>query len=690
MELIKLLHLMLMSLSISWTNIEVEVPVYANITEYIEVPEARLIVNGVIVEDPDMYYVINGVDNNYLRDVNTNYLGIVRYSIKAVFPNYFTESKQEIVFNVVDKIKPEVVYVPAFKISIGQTIPDLTIGLEFRDNFDSVEDISVKIVGKDTINNKKIGKYPFMYQLIDKSGNVLQVSSVVEVVDVIPPEINKIKDLIIELGDSLIINNFYKITDDHDNFVEVKIDISGVDFLQIGQYPIKIVASDQSGNQTIKHDLLKIVYSGSPLLELHLNNLVIEVNSGDLEFQLFKNIKKVDDKIDHLTVSDVIITHYASIDMLGTYDVKYEITNSINKTTIKNIKLTINDTTRPVVEVIKPLEIAVNSNNIIYSQYFYIADNYDDYSDLSISYNEKIDLKKIGSYPIKIEVTDKSKNKLVWDGVFVVVDNEKPIFSNQTLEPIEIEVFNSFDFKTLKPVDNYNPNPVIIPTEYYFKEIGRFEIAVEIKDQSNNITKEIITFIVVDNETPQIFLTVNEIKLGLQSGKLNPMEYIHEVYDNYDYLKITDVVIYDEIQYDQIGIYQIHYYLSDSSNNETVESITVFIDDTEKPVIKTKNVSVKKGDLNFSLLDGVEYYDNDDKLDLIIFDSGFDVNVAGSYRITYIVTDTRGNSAKTERIITVVDNDSIMTIALMISGSFLVIGAITIVIYIYFGKKRRF
>lgn len=690
MELIKLLHLMLMSLSISWTNIEVEVPVYANITEYIEVPEARLIVNGVIVEDPDMYYVINGVDNNYLRDVNTNYLGIVRYSIKAVFPNYFTESKQEIVFNVVDKIKPEVVYVPAFKISIGQTIPDLTIGLEFRDNFDSVEDISVKIVGKDTINNKKIGKYPFMYQLIDKSGNVLQVSSVVEVVDVIPPEINKIKDLVIELGDSLIINNFYKITDDHDNFVEVDIDISGVDFLQIGQYPIKIVASDQSGNQTIKHDLLKIVYSGLPLLELHLNNLVIEVNSGDLEFQLFKNIKKVEDKVDHLTVSDVIITHYASIDMLGTYDVKYEITNSINKTTIKNIKLTINDTTRPVVEVIKPLEIAVNSNNIIYSQYFYIADNYDDYSDLSISYNEKIDLKKIGSYPIKIEVTDKSKNKLVWDGVFVVVDNEKPIFSNQTLEPIEIEVFNSFDFKTLKPVDNYDPNPVIIPTEYYFKEIGRFEIAVEIKDQSNNITKEIITFIVVDNETPQIFLTVNEIKLGLQSGKLNPMEYIHEVYDNYDYLKITDVVIYDEIQYDQIGVYQIHYYLSDSSNNETVESITVFIDDTEKPVIKTKNVSVKKGDQNFSLLDGVEYYDNDDKLDLIIFDSGFDVNVAGSYRITYIVTDTRGNSAKTERIITVVDNDSIMIIALMISGSFLVIGAITIVIYIYFGKKRRF
>lgn len=690
MELIKLLHLMLMSLSISWTNIEVEVPVYANITEYIEVPEARLIVNGVIVEDPDMYYVINGVDNNYLRDVNTNYLGIVRYSIKAVFPNYFTESKQEIVFNVVDKIKPEVVYVPSFKISIGQTIPDLTIGLEFRDNFDSVEDISVKIVGKDTINNKKIGKYPFMYQLIDKSGNVLQVSSVVEVVDVIPPEINKIKDLIIELGDSLIINNFYKITDDHDNFVEVKIDISGVDFLQIGQYPIKIVASDQSGNQTIKHDLLKIVYSGSPLLELHLNNLVIEVNSGDLEFQLFKNIKKVDDKLDHLTVSDVIITHYASIDMLGTYDVKYEITNSINKTTIKNIKLTINDTTRPVVEVIKPLEIAVNSNNIIYSQYFYIADNYDDYSDLSISYSEKIDLKKIGSYPIKIEVTDKSKNKLVWDGVFVVVDNEKPFFSNQTLEPIEIEVFNSFDFHTLKPGDNYDPNPVITPTEYYFKEIGRFEIAVEIKDQSDNITKEIITFIVVDNETPQIFLTVNEIKLGLQSGKLNPMEYIHEVYDNYDYLKITDVVIYDEIQYDQIGIYQIHYYLSDSSNNETIESITVFIDDTEKPVIKTKNVSVKKGDLNFSLLDGVEYYDNDDKLDLIIFDSGFDVNVAGSYRITYIVTDRRGNSAKTERIITVVDNDSIMTIALMISGSFLVIGAITVGIYIYFGKKRRF
>ena len=50
-----------------------------------------------------MYYVYGGVDTNYLTDIDTNYVGKVRYMIKVVFPTYSIESKKEIILNIVDK-----------------------------------------------------------------------------------------------------------------------------------------------------------------------------------------------------------------------------------------------------------------------------------------------------------------------------------------------------------------------------------------------------------------------------------------------------------------------------------------------------------------------------------------------------------------------------------------------------------
>ena len=89
MFIFKFINLLLMS--ISWTNVEVEVPVYEDIANYITIPYATLFEDGEEIIDEDMYYVYNGVDNTYYSDLNTNYLGIIRHSIKVVFPNYYRE-----------------------------------------------------------------------------------------------------------------------------------------------------------------------------------------------------------------------------------------------------------------------------------------------------------------------------------------------------------------------------------------------------------------------------------------------------------------------------------------------------------------------------------------------------------------------------------------------------------------------
>ena len=83
MYIFKIFQMLLMA--VTWTNIEVDVPVYSSIDEYITIPEATLTENGNIVIDENMYYVYDGVDNNFRSDIETNYLGRIRYMIKAVF-----------------------------------------------------------------------------------------------------------------------------------------------------------------------------------------------------------------------------------------------------------------------------------------------------------------------------------------------------------------------------------------------------------------------------------------------------------------------------------------------------------------------------------------------------------------------------------------------------------------------------
>ena len=162
MYIFKIFQMLLMA--VTWTNIEVDVPVYSSIDEYITIPEATLTENGNIVIDENMYYVYNGVDNNFRSDIETNYVRRIRYMIKVVFPTYHIESKQEIIFNVIDINNPTILTVPTFTILLGEKIPDVKIGRDSKDNFYQKNELIVNVLSLGTVNNKKVGRYPITYQ----------------------------------------------------------------------------------------------------------------------------------------------------------------------------------------------------------------------------------------------------------------------------------------------------------------------------------------------------------------------------------------------------------------------------------------------------------------------------------------------------------------------------------------------
>ncbi|MGI6781261.1 MAG: immunoglobulin-like domain-containing protein [Acholeplasmataceae bacterium] len=655
MYIFKVFQMLLMV--VTWNNIEVDVPVHSSIDEYLYIPTAVLTEDGNVFHDPDMYYVRDAVDNHYLSDLETNYVGKIRYMIKAVFPNYGIESKQEIIFNIVDQIQPTITQIPNFTIQVGQKIPDVTVGLNYSDNYYLKDELTINILGLDTVNNKKIGKYYFTYQILDPSNNVETAVSFIKVIDTIPPEIIKLRDLKIELGETFDVYSFYKFSDNHDQFVNVSVNTSKVNFNEVGTYSISVKAQDSSNNETVTTDFLQITYTGKPVLNLYANQLNLEVGSIDYDLKLANNIKSVSDKINNLTTSDVDITHMININQLGKYEVEYKVSNSSGLETTKLINVNVVDTTKPQINLINELVLPYGTNSFIYQKYFNISDNYDDYPDLTITFTHRIDFKNIGEYPVKLEVTDRSKNKSVFEGVVEIVDLEPPIFITED-EMVEVSVFSSYNFETFKVSDNYDKAPTIKPKYVTFNELGVFEVVVTASDSSGNTNEKVVLVNVVDLEPPVISLSTNEITLSFGTLEKDYENYINSVSDNYDLLTIDDITIIDNVNYHELGKYEVLYKLVDNSGNEKIERLNVIINDTTKPKIELINdLVIPYGANHFIHQNYFLISDNyDDYSDLIVkFTYKIDYKALGEYPIKVEVTDTSKNKSVYEGVIRVVD-----------------------------------
>ena len=192
----------------------------------------------------------------------------------------------------------------------------------------------------------------------------------------------------------------------------------------------------------------------------------------------------------------------------------------------------------------------------------------------------------------------------------------------------------------------------------------------------------------VDNEAPTLILSTNEIKFSIGQEKLDPLNYLVEIFDNYDQLTTSDVQIIDEVNYNALGKYKIIYFVKDNSNNETVKFIEVTIDDTSKPEIITENIQIKYNSL-FDIWDGVIVNDNSDNLSLISNPSSIDTSKIGTYIVTYTAIDPRGNITKTKRQIEVINEKGNLMIGIYIGLNFLITGSITTFAYLYFVKKKR-
>jgi hypothetical protein len=647
----------ILTIRIDWINDFLTIPLHENIDNYTYLPEATLYIDNVKIIDPRMFYERNGVEWTFITTVNSGVVKAYYIKYRINYPTYNISQVKTITFNIVDQISPEFIQVPTFSIPLGQKMPDLLEGLSYKDNYDHVSNIKVLINSSKVILNR-VGTYEISYQISDLSNNTATRISYLSVYDHLPPTISLKKEFILSFGSSFSWSNYLTITDNYDTVLDIKVHDQYVNYTKLGSYPITISATDQSGLSSQIEQMLTIIDIEKPKIVLKSQAPMIPVFSYESESLLKSFILSVSDNYDLLNINDVMVSHDIEWDVLGEYTIYYTLSDESKNTLETKIKVKVKDIDKPTISLNRPLIFEVFDETPFINQFIEYEDNYDNKSKLILKITTSFKMNVIGKYPITVEVSDTSGNKETLQSYIEIIDNTSPELNQ--INDIIITDFTKKSYNLyFSATDNYNPshqiNIQINDEMVNYEVIGSYPIFITAKDQSLNYTYLTSEVLIIDIIEPELELKQYGMLLQVSHEPIDLIQLVKKASDNYDFLTVDDVTIEGEIKYDQIGLYEITYYLIDSSLNSTKRVLSVTVDDRISPIITSTPLSLFVNQ-QFDPLEGLAVFDNLGSYELFIFPKMIDTSLPGKKKITYVAMDQRGNYTSYVREIVVLNN----------------------------------
>jgi hypothetical protein len=629
----------------------VEMPLGANPYDYVELPYAKVFVDGVEDNHARVIYE-RGVERTFLSVLHTKEVKsfFIKYRVHA--PEYDVTETITIQFNVYDDIAPTITLLQPLIFPVDATIHFLEM-FQFSDNYDPITDLNIYIFDAN-INVHQVGVYTLTVHVKDQSNNETILQFFVEIKDFIAPMINIFKDIQIEVNDQLNIYDFIKVNDNHDQNLIVNIMTDDVDFNTLGTYQLRICVSDQSLNTTCMDSKIDVIDTTSPEIQVVTYTPIIEVHSVYDQHDFYQYIINVNDNYDSLTIQDVDIQTDIRLDIIGQYYITYQLVDtSFNEVEVR-LKVEVKDTIAPEVTIKEALMIEVFSSLKPWSLYFEIRDNNDDETRLDIRFESDVDTSILGTYTLEVIVKDISKNEANYLFFVEVIDRTPPEITFD--DAIIITNFKQPKYTSIIPIqDNYDAfNTLSIEindSHIDYDKVGSYIIEIIITDRSLNVTSQLIDVFIIDIIPPEIILSSEKINIDINVKDLNFKQMIKEVKDNITPLEIEDVLITSKVEFGKVGQYDVFYKVKDASLSETVVTLKVLIDVLIAPHIQIHDMTFQSNeDIHINL--GISYEATDISHVQMLYDDRI-YSEAGTYEVVYIVYDYAGNHYVVTSFITI-------------------------------------
>ena len=349
--------------------------------------------------------------------------------------------------------------------------------------------------------------------------------------------------------------------------------------------------------------------------------------------------------------------------VLGAYTLTYTaVDNSGNQATATRT-VNVVDTTAPVITLVGDSQVNLEVGSTYTDAGATASDNYDGDISSQIVVVNNVDVNTLGSYTVTYSVSDSSSNAAsVVTRTVNVVDQTAPTITILGDNPATIEAGSTYTDAGATATDNYNndvTSSITASSTVDSNTIGSYTVTYTVSDASGNQATAVRTVIVEDSTPPTIAL-IGSNPVTVEAGSTYT-DAGATATDAYDGDLTSSITTTSDVDVNTVGTYTVTYAVSDSSANSATASRTVNVVDTTAPVITIIGANPVDVDLGATYSDAgataTDVHDGD-LTSSITVSSNVDTNTAGTYTVTYTVSDAAGNQATETRTVNVIDNSN--------------------------------
>ena len=555
---------------------------------------------------------------------------------------------------VADRTPPVISLTGSSTVNVEQGSSYTDAGATASDIIDG--NLSANITVSGSVNTSLSGSYILNYNVSDNAGNAATtVSRTVIVSDTTRPVISLIgsNPLAHEVG-TIFVDPGATASDNLDGNLSANINVTGsVNPNIVGTYTLSYNVSDSAGNAaTTVTRTVDVADTGAPAIVLNgASSINHELNTAFSD----PGATATDAADGDLTGSIVVGGDVVNTNVAGTYIITYNVSDSGGNPAITQTRtVNVNDFTRPVISLIGNSPTYTELGSSYTDAGATATDNIDGDISTNIITSGSVDTLTAGTYTLSYNVSDAAGNNATQVNRSVIVrDQTPPVIALNGAASIVHQQGTVYSDPGASASDNIDGNISANITVSGFVDAnaaGTYLLNYNVSDSSGNSATTVTrTIMVADSITPSLTL-IGPANINHEQGT-SYADQGASATDNIDGDITASIIVSGSVNTNIAGSYTLNYNVSDVAGNSAPQvSRTITVADTTAPTITLIGSSTVNHQQGTSFTDpGVSASDtvDGDISSNIITSGSVDTAIAGSYTLTYNVSDAAGNNAAT-------------------------------------------
>ena len=518
-------------------------------------------------------------------------------------------------------------------------------------------------------NTSVPGTYSVTYKVRNIAGNSATATRTVIVHDPDIPVITLEGDLDMDMERySKYIEPGYKATDTVDGTIttDVKV-INNVNPNKLGTYTVTYNVKDKEGNSAKTVTRTVNVLDVLPVITLNGDSL-ITIDMGDTYVDQGAT---AGDYIDGNLTDDIVTHNPVDTSIPGKYYVTYNVTNPAKISAKEVIRtVVVSDPYIPIITLIGDSPVTVELKSDYVDAGAIATDKVDGDITKDIDTKNQVTTSRVGTYYVIYKVEDKEGNKAKTVTRTVKVVDIIPVIELNGNNPSIIDLGVTYVDAGAIAYDSIDGNlKVVTYNPVNTKKSGTYQVMYNAKNHSGIAAKEVTRTVVVhDPYIPTIIMKgVSPITIE-QNSRPNYVDAGAIATDKVDGDITGRIRTVNNVNQKKVGTYTVTYNVTDTEGNHAHPVIRTVNVENVAPVIKLTGSNPVTIDLGVTYVDAgataSDPLDGDLTSDIKV-NNPVNTNKAGTYIVTYNVTNFSGKSAEEVKRTVVVYDPYIPTIIML-------------------------